>query len=74
MPRLPDRLQALERAARSVDGELVVIECQGQPTAAQIGEWEAAAKVAAGCSSQGPGSIGDGCSALACAHPWEPLR
>ena len=73
MPRLPDRLQALERATRSVDGELVVIECQGPPTAAQTGEWEAAAKAGRRLFIAGPGLDWGWMPGAGVSRPWEPL-
>ena len=73
MPRLTDRLQALERAARAVDGELVVIECQGQPTATQIDELEAAAKAGRRLFIAGPGLDWGWMPGAGMRHPWEPL-
>ena len=72
MPRLTDRIEALEQAARLMNGELVVIDCEGLPTPEQIAEWEAAAK-----AGRRLFIVGSGCNwgwmAGAVRRPWVPL-
>lgn len=73
MKRITDRLQTLERAARSVNGELVVIECAEQPTAGQIGDWEAANKAGRRLFVVGPGLDWGWMPSAGLGYPWEPL-
>lgn len=64
MPRLTDRLRALEWAACSVDGEFRgAIKRGRQPPR----------KLAAVYSSQARGSIGVWMPAAGICRPWEPL-
>ena len=74
MPRRTEqRLEALERHARSVDAELVVIDCQGQPTATQTDEWEAAAKAGRRLFIAGPWMDWGWMPGVGVPRPWEPL-
>ena len=74
MTRLLDRLQALELVARAMSSELVVIDCLGVPTDAQIEEWEAAAKVGRRLFIAGPPGPNWGWSPGAgIPHPWKSL-
>ena len=70
MTRMIDRLQALELAARTVSGQLVVIDCQGVPTGAQVEEWETAAKAGRRLLVTGP-ALNWGWSP-GMPYPWGP--
>ena len=74
MTRLVDRLQALEQAARAVSGALVVIDCDGVPTDAQIEEWQAAAKAGRCLFIAGPAGPNWGwMPGAGIPHPWKSL-
>lgn len=72
MPRLPDRLQAIELAARSMNGELVAIDGKGLPTPEQISEWEGDAKAGRRLFIVGAG-MNWGWIPGGVRRPWEPL-
>ena len=73
MPRLTDRIEALEQAARLMNGEVVVIDCEGLPTPGQIAEWEGAAKAGRRLFIAGPGLDWGWMPGAGMRHPWEPV-
>ena len=72
--RRTERVQALEVAARAADRQLVVIDCEGTPTAAQVAEWEAAAREGRSLFIAGPGLDWGWVPGTPGRKPWEPRK
>lgn len=70
--RATERVKALEMAATAISRLLVVIDCEGVPTAAEVAEWEAAAASGRRLFIVGPGLNWGWFPGKHDPKPWEP--
>ena len=72
--RLADRLRQLEQSAHAVARELIVIDCDGVPTDAQVIQWETDAARGRRLFIMGPGLDWGWMPGSGLRRPWEPMQ